>query len=117
MRPLYIIRNIDERIDFEEIKATKNPIGGKQAEEKREFVLHNFNFNKGDTVYFFSDGYADQFGGPEGKKFMTKKFQQLLISLQQKSMPEQKQLINEAFENWRGEHDQVDDVLVIGIRF
>jgi serine phosphatase RsbU (regulator of sigma subunit) len=117
MRPLYIVRKLSEGPVFEEIKATKNPIGGKQAEEKREFILHDFNFNKGDTVYLFSDGYADQFGGPEGKKFMTKKFQHLLLSINHESMPIQKQLINQAFENWKGELEQVDDVLVIGVRF
>lgn len=117
MRPLYIIRNTNEGPAFEEIKATKNPIGGKQTEDRREFVLNEFNFNQGDTVYFFSDGYADQFGGPDGKKFMTKKFQQLLISITASNMQEQKSLVDHAFESWRGNHEQVDDVLVIGIRF
>ena len=71
---------------------------------------------KGDCVYLFTDGFADQFGGPKGKKFLYKQFQELLVSISEKPMEEQKTLLFKAFEAWRGDQPQVDDVLVIGIK-
>ncbi|MCB0401305.1 MAG: SpoIIE family protein phosphatase, partial [Flavobacteriales bacterium] len=70
----------------------------------------------GDTIYIFSDGYADQFGGENGKKMKTVNFKKLLLSVQGESMEKQRQLINEAFENWKGSLDQLDDVCIIGVR-
>lgn len=117
MRPLYIIKKTTADPEFAEVKATKHPIGGKQAIERESYQLHQFKFNKGDTVYFFSDGYADQFGGENGKKFMTKKFQQLLLSINHHPMEKQKTLLCDAFNDWKGRYEQVDDVLVVGVRF
>jgi serine phosphatase RsbU (regulator of sigma subunit) len=71
---------------------------------------------KGDSLYIFSDGYIDQFGGENGKKFMAKKFKQLLLGLQDKAMEEQREILDRTTIEWRGELDQVDDVLVIGMR-
>ena len=70
----------------------------------------------GDTFYIFSDGYADQFGGEKGKKFKAANFKSLLLSMQSESMEQQRELIDEAFENWRGSLEQLDDVCVIGVR-
>jgi serine phosphatase RsbU (regulator of sigma subunit) len=70
----------------------------------------------GDTVYVFSDGYVDQYGGAHRKKFKTQKFKELLLSVQTESMERQKQVLEETFENWKGNIEQIDDVCVVGIR-
>jgi serine phosphatase RsbU (regulator of sigma subunit) len=71
---------------------------------------------KGDAMYIFSDGYVDQFGGENGKKFMAKRFKQLLLDIQEMAMEEQKEFLDKTTIEWRGELDQVDDILVIGIK-
>jgi serine phosphatase RsbU (regulator of sigma subunit) len=71
---------------------------------------------KGDILYLFTDGYADQFGGPKGKKFKYKQLSDLLISIHKKAINEQQDALDKAFEDWNGAHDQVDDVCIIGIR-
>ena len=110
--PLWIIRKGAKEI--EEIKATKQPIG-KYANPEL-YITHTIELQKGDSIYIFSDGYADQFGGEKGKKFKGANFKKLLLSIQNESMEKQKELINEAFENWRGELEQIDDVCVIGVK-
>ena len=111
--PLYIIRSGAQEI--EQIKGDKFPIGpfigGIQ-----NFQNHTLQLESGDTVYVFSDGYADQFGGEKGKKFRYKNFRELLLGMQDKEMYEQKELLDTTIESWRGELEQVDDILVIGIR-
>ena len=111
--PLYIIRSGSQEI--EQIKGDKFPIGpfigGIQ-----NFQNHTLQLESGDTVYVFSDGYADQFGGEKGKKFRYKNFRELLLGMQDKEMYEQKELLDTTIESWRGELEQVDDILVIGIR-
>lgn len=109
--PLWVIRN-NELIKF---KTDKMPVGMHHGEEKA-FTAHTLGLRKGDIVYTFTDGYADQFGGPSGKKFKYKALKELLLSIQQKTMEEQKIVLNSTFEKWRGNLEQVDDVLVIGIR-
>jgi serine phosphatase RsbU (regulator of sigma subunit) len=69
-----------------------------------------------DTLYIFTDGYADQFGGEKGKKLMSAKFREMLQSIQSIPMPEQESYLRRHFEKWKGAHEQVDDVLVIGVR-
>lgn len=108
--PLWIIRN-GELI---EIKANKQPIG-KYPNEK-PYTTHTVELVTGDTIYIFSDGYADQFGGEKNKKFKTKEFKSLLLKINIKSMAEQKQSINKTFEDWKGDLEQLDDVCVIGVR-
>ncbi|PCJ26359.1 MAG: hypothetical protein COA97_06145 [Flavobacteriales bacterium] len=98
-----------------EIKADRFPIGS-YSEETKEFSKHSFKLNKGDTVYLFSDGYADQFGGVKGKKFRYKQFKQLLLSINSKSMKEQYSILNNSFIDWMGDLEQIDDVIVIGSR-
>jgi serine phosphatase RsbU (regulator of sigma subunit)/ligand-binding sensor domain-containing protein len=110
-RPLYIIRNGE----LEEIKATKMPIGGVQNQE-RIYNNHSILLNKGDVIYLTTDGYADQFGGELGKKLTTKKFKEFITSLHHMKMLEQGKLVDEFFENWRGNNEQIDDVCIIGIR-
>jgi serine phosphatase RsbU (regulator of sigma subunit) len=69
-----------------------------------------------DSLYVFTDGFIDQFGGEQRKKFKIKRFKKLLLSFQQKSMRQQKQLLEDAFSSWRGDIDQIDDVCIVGVR-
>ncbi len=112
-RPLFIVNG--EK--FSKIEADKNPIGGSQLDADRKFTAHTVKINKGDTFYMASDGYADQFGGEKGKKFMVKRFNELMLAMQPQSMEEQCKTLDQTFENWRGTYQQIDDILVIGIRF
>jgi len=112
-RPLWIIRK--GRTEIEEIKPTKQAIGGFTGDDEH-FEVHNVELNNGDTIYLFSDGYADQFGGTEGKKLTTKKFRELILSLQNKPMPEQEKELDAYFESWKGSREQLDDILIIGVR-
>jgi ligand-binding sensor domain-containing protein/serine phosphatase RsbU (regulator of sigma subunit) len=112
-RPLFILNGKQ----FDRVEADKFPIGGSQLDAQRHYTCHTLPVNKGDTFYMTSDGYADQFGGERGKKFMVKRFNELLLSIQDKDMEEQGRILEETFNNWRGEYQQVDDILVMGIRF
>ena len=108
--PLWIIR----KHELIEVKPNKQPIG--KTDNPLSFTTHEIQLQKGDTIYVFTDGFADQFGGPKGKKFMYKPFKELLLSIQNKTMEEQKIVLEQHFENWRGNIEQVDDVCVIGVR-
>ena len=108
--PLWIIRDSE----LIETKADKQPIG--RYDKNAPFTTHTIELQKGDSIYIFSDGYSDQFGGEKGKKFKSKAFRQLLLSIQDKTMEDQRILIDEAFETWRGNLEQIDDVCVIGVR-
>jgi len=110
-RPLYIISNGK----LTEIKANKFSIGGIQ-EEKRTFTNHILTLQKNELLYLSSDGYADQFGGENGKKLMTKNFKELLLKIQNDSMKEQKQILSDSIESWKGTREQIDDILIIGIK-
>jgi serine phosphatase RsbU (regulator of sigma subunit) len=114
MNPLLYMAN-NELI---EIKANKNPIGGHQSEnEKRIFTLHEVNITAPTVIYLFTDGYQDQFGGKERKKFMVRKFKELLLNIHKKELNHQKQVLDSTIENWKyeGKEEQVDDILVMGI--
>ena len=80
------------------------------------FTNHTFDYSEGDCFYIFSDGFADQFGGSKGKKLSMKKLKELLLSISSKKMSEQEDILTKTFKHWRGELEQVDDILVIGIR-
>ena len=112
-RPIWIIRNGQTAV--EEIKATKAAIGG-LTEYDQQFETHTIQFHQGDTFYIFSDGYADQDGGDKGKRLMTKNFKRLLLDIQDKSMQKQEEYLDQFVDNWRGEKEQLDDILIIGVR-
>ena len=110
-RPLWIIRNNEILIH----SPNKFPVGGLQITHEENFKSHEIQLLENDTFYIFSDGYADQFGGENGKKLMTKKFKEILLSIQGLSMSEQRNRLADYLQNWMGENEQVDDVLVIGV--
>ncbi len=97
-----------------EVKADKQPIG--KTEYPKPFITHQIEYKEGTTFYLFTDGYADQFGGPNGKKFMAKNFKQVLVANSHLPLPKQKEVLEQTFQNWVGDLEQVDDVCVIGIR-
>ncbi len=109
-------RAISQLSGLAEIKADKQPVGSYVNEGFNSFTNHEIKLEKGDTFYMFSDGYCDQFGGEKGKKFMPKQLKELLLGIQDKPMKEQKNILNERIEQWRGSLEQIDDILVIGIR-
>lgn len=112
-RPLWIIKK-DSNI-VEEIKATKVAIGG-LTKDDQEFQQHELKLSKGDTIYLSSDGFADQFGGPKKKKLMTGKFKEILVSIQHLSIKDQHSYLNDFIDDWMKDSEQVDDILVIGIK-
>lgn len=112
MNPLYICKNGE----IETIKGDKTAIGGSQNEEERIFSLHMFELNDDSTIYLSTDGFADQFGGEKGKKFMYKQFKELLLSINDKTMSDQNKILDKALNDWMGEHEQVDDICVVGLR-
>jgi ligand-binding sensor domain-containing protein/serine phosphatase RsbU (regulator of sigma subunit) len=109
---LYVFTNNE----LKEIKADKQAISGSTDEIKKPYTNHRLQLQKGDVVYLFTDGYADQFGGPKGKKFKHKQLEQILVDVAHKPMEEQKQILDTRFEEWRGSLEQVDDVTAIGVR-
>ena len=109
--PIYILRNKELII----LKADKQAIGS-ISEELKAFTNHEFDLQTGDLIYLFTDGYADQFGGPDGKKLKYKKFQDHLITVSEMPMHEQKNYLKSKFDEWRGTTEQTDDVCVVGIK-
>jgi ligand-binding sensor domain-containing protein/serine phosphatase RsbU (regulator of sigma subunit) len=108
--PLYLIRD-NELIEYKE---SKMPIGW-HTRDIEPFTEHQIDLKKGDCLYIFSDGYPDQFGGERGKKFMYKAFKNLLVEIHKKDMPEQAKILENTIIEWKGEHEQVDDILVMGV--
>jgi len=111
--PLWLVRK--GGIEIEAIAANRRSIGGFTNEEQN-FDSHTLQLNEGDTIYVFSDGYADQDGGPKGKRLMNKNFKRELINIREKKMDEQGDYLKRFIEKWRGEKEQIDDIIVIGIR-
>jgi serine phosphatase RsbU (regulator of sigma subunit) len=109
--PVWIIR--DKTLIV--LEADRMPIG-KHDKDSIPFTQREFDLQSGDVVYTLTDGFADQFGGPKGKKFMYKQLENLLISISNKPMQEQKALLEETFNQWKGDLEQVDDVCVIGVK-
>lgn len=100
--------------NLHKLASDKMPVG--IGERKQDFQLHTINAKKGDLLYLYTDGFADQFGGPKGKKFKYKTLNELLLLNYNKTLLEQKEILEESFKDWRGDIEQVDDVCVIGIR-
>lgn len=115
-RALYIFKKVENEIQFVDVKPNKFPIGGYQAETIRSFTAHHIQLVKGETFYIFSDGYADQFGGASNKKFMVKRLQNELMAMQKLPMHEQRYLVQKLVMDWKGDAEQVDDILMIGVR-
>ena len=118
--PIWVIRNvssseIENKKELIEIKADRLPIG-KHDRDNIPFTLHTLNLQKGDVVYTLTDGFPDQFGGTNGKKFKHKQIQNLLLEMANEPMEIQKQKLNDVFDNWKGNLEQIDDVCLIGIR-
>jgi len=109
--PLYHIRNGE----LNQIKGDKMPVAIHDI--MHAFTLHELKLQKGDTFYTFSDGYADQFGGPAEKKFLAKNFRKLLLEIQGKSMIDQGLHLDSSFEAYRSDVEQIDDVVVIGVKY
>lgn len=108
--PVYLVRN-GELLEY---KGDKVPIGGDRKGE-HNYRTQDIDLQKGDRIYVFSDGFPDQFGGPKGKKFKYKPFKELLISIWDKPMKEQKDILDRTIEEWKGDLEQIDDILIIGI--
>ena len=108
---LILIRN-NEII---EKKADRMPVAIHKKADK-SFTNHELDIKEDDMIYLFSDGYPDQIGGSKGRKFMSRKFKELLLEIHQKPMEEQKQILNNKFEEWKSGYQQLDDVLIIGTR-
>ncbi|MBK7128187.1 MAG: tetratricopeptide repeat protein [Crocinitomicaceae bacterium] len=110
--PLWIFRK--DKQEIQEIKADKQPIG--KVENPASFKTHQVAVNKGDIIYLITDGFKDQFGGKKGKKFKASHLKNLLLSVCDESMETQRKIISEAFENWKGNLEQIDDVCILGVR-
>jgi PAS domain S-box-containing protein len=103
--------------EMTELKPDKKSIGGLQTEDERIFTLHEIPYNSGDVFYIYSDGYQDQFGGPKGRKFMTKRLKEMLHELSSQEPDVQYQKLDTAIIDWMGDnYEQVDDILIVGMR-
>lgn len=114
--PVWIMRPIKDTRSHEiiELKANRMPVG--YHTEAKDFTETSFQLLQGDAIYCFTDGFVDQFGGPDGKKYKSKKFKELLLSLQHLNMKEQALMINKEFNDWRGNNEQIDDLCLVGIK-
>jgi tetratricopeptide (TPR) repeat protein len=110
--PCWVIR--DKQLI--ELKPLKQAITASTEYEKKKFVDQEMALQKGDSIYVFTDGYADQFGGPDGKKFKYKTLSELLLKINNEPLHKQQQILEQRFNEWRGSLEQVDDVLLMGIR-
>ncbi|MCX7985946.1 MAG: SpoIIE family protein phosphatase, partial [Bacteroidales bacterium] len=109
---LYYVRNNQ----IFEVKGNRFSVGIEPRDEETKFITHTIQLQTNDMVYLFSDGYADQFGGPEGKKFKYRRFRHLLLNIYRMPLEQQKLILDETFELWKGNQEQVDDILIVGFR-
>ncbi|HXB40708.1 MAG TPA: tetratricopeptide repeat protein, partial [Bacteroidia bacterium] len=112
-RSLVLIRKNKE---VEVIDANHFSIGGLQHGEEKTFTNHSVDISSGDCFYIFTDGFSDQFGGPKGKKFRVKNLKELLATISDKKMSEQEEILSKTLSDWKGKLEQVDDILIIGVR-
>ncbi|MBN8694653.1 MAG: tetratricopeptide repeat protein [Bacteroidetes bacterium] len=108
--PVFISHN-----SLKELDKDKMPVGKGIVE--KPFTLYSLNYNEGDTLYIYTDGYADQFGGPKGKKFKYRQLNDMLLNLHTQSVSEQKNELEKTIASWKGELEQVDDLCIMGIKF
>lgn len=109
---LYLVRNKE----LTEYKADKMPVAI-HVNDHQSFTNHEIQLESGDTFYMFSDGFSDQFGGPDGRKFMSKRFKQFLVDINELPMEAQKEQLNKTHMDWRGDsYEQIDDIIVFGVR-
>ena len=112
-RPLYLVR--DNKI--EEIKGDRFSVGMlEESMDSPQINKHKFEYRKDDMIYLFTDGYADQFGGPEGKKYKYRRFRYLLLTIHKFPMDQQRDYLARSIEQWQGNHEQVDDILIVGFK-
>lgn len=113
--PLWLIRSTkNKESELFEYKPNKQPVG--KTLNPTSFTTNTISLQKEDSLFIFSDGFSDQFGGEKGKKFMSRQFKNFLLSINNLSMDTQKELILEKFKEWKGNNEQVDDVCVVGVR-
>jgi PAS domain S-box-containing protein len=112
-RPLYIMRDGE----LEEIKGNKFPIGGGIFKNQTNFTNNKIKLNSGDSIYYCSDGFCDQFGGPKGRKFGTRQLREIIGKVHTMPMKEALQVFEDQWQTWKGNQKQTDDVLLIGIKF
>ena len=99
---------------LQELPFDNMPVGA--GERKNSFSLETISFQSNNILYLYTDGFADQFGGPKGKKFKYKQLNEKLSSISDNSLGEQKRILENSFDEWKGDLEQVDDVLIIGIK-
>ncbi|MGD1957884.1 MAG: PAS domain S-box protein [Fulvivirga sp.] len=112
-RPLYMMK----KGEMEEVKGNKFAIGGGIYKNQTNFTTYSTKLSKGDSIYFCSDGFPDQFGGPDNRKFGPRRTRDLIAEIHEKSMREAYQIFDNEWEGWKGDEKQTDDVLLIGIKF
>ncbi len=112
-RPLYYISNNELRI----LKGDKKCIGGRWSRKDETYTKHSFRLDSITSLYLFTDGILDQFGGEQGKKFLSKRFNKLLPLLQSFSMENQRNILVNTLNEWKGDHEQTDDICMLGIKF
>lgn len=103
--------------EIHEIKPTKKSIGGEQLEEERVFQNHSIQLRPGDAIYMYTDGFVDQIGGPDEKRFTSRRFRDLILRTQHESLGTQRALLNLEWKDWKEEREQLDDVTVFGMKF
>lgn len=111
-RPLLYIQNDT----IFEVKGDKYSVGGFQTKAENSYTSHQIDFNIPTAFYIFSDGYVDQFGGIQNRKFMIKNFKNLLLEIHKEPMIKQRQILDQKFEDWKGNNKQIDDVIVVGFQ-
>ena len=110
--PIYLIKNSE----LTEIKGDKVAIGADLGKQSYAYTNHEIQLDEGDTIYLFSDGYADQFGGPRGKKLKYKAFKEILVDIHQQKMEDQHKILNDRIMAWQGDLEQIDDVCILGVK-
>lgn len=115
-RNLWILRKENDQFQVIELSTNRQPIGGLDSISRKPFDTLHFQADSGDRVYLFSDGLADQFGGPSSKKLMVKNLRHFLLETASLSLPEQKEALHAYFVNWKGEQEQTDDVCMFAFQ-